>query len=366
MTNTAERNGEKAVFTLRSLYKKYGYLPYKMSKFEEYELYSKNKDFLVSDKVITFNDTNGKLMALKPDVTLSIIKNAEECTGVKNKVYYNENVYRVSEDTHQFKEIMQTGLECIGDIDLYDIYEAVLLAAKSLECIDEDFILDISNLDILESVLNSISSDVKFKNEILGCIKEKNTHDIERICNENKISGSDTKRLASLSSLYGKLSDIIPSLEPLCKDETARSALSEIKELYSMLSGSGYEDKIYFDFSIVSNMKYYSGIVFAGFIGGICSSVLSGGRYDRLIRRMGRRFGAVGFAIYLDLLEELNRSESDYDIDVLLLYNDSVKAEAIKDAVNKLTSEGKSVCAQKNTPQQLRAKETICLWEAEK
>ena len=66
---------EKAVFTLRNLYRNHGYRQFKMSKFEEYDLYSKNKDFLVSDGVITFNDTDGKLLALKPDVTLSIIKN---------------------------------------------------------------------------------------------------------------------------------------------------------------------------------------------------------------------------------------------------------------------------------------------------
>ncbi len=365
MTKELQRNEERAVFSLRSLYKKYGYLPYKMSKFEEYELYSKNKDFLVSDRVITFNDTNGKLMALKPDVTLSIIKNAEEYEGVKSKVYYNENVYRVSESTHQYKEIMQTGLECIGDIDLYDVYEAVLLAVKSLECISESFILDISHLDILASVIDGVSTDVKVKGEILDCIKEKNTHDIERICRQNGIGECELALLSSLASIYGKLSDVIPTLEGICKTERAQAALCEIKELYSLLCGSGYEDRIYFDFSIVSNMKYYSGIVFKGFLDGISSGVLSGGRYDRLMQRMGRRSGAVGFALYLDLLEGLGGEGDGYDVDVLLLYDDTVSTEKIKNAVNKLTLEGKSVTAQKAVPEKLRTKETVKLWEAE-
>ena len=69
------RDNEKAVFALRKLFTEHNYRHFKMSKFEEYDLYSKNKDFLVSDGVITFNDSNGKLLALKPDVTLSIIKN---------------------------------------------------------------------------------------------------------------------------------------------------------------------------------------------------------------------------------------------------------------------------------------------------
>ena len=69
----------------------------------------------------------GKLLALKPDVTLSIIKNGEDRPGEKQKVCYNENVYRISDRTRQYKEIMQAGLECIGDIDLYDIYAEVVL-----------------------------------------------------------------------------------------------------------------------------------------------------------------------------------------------------------------------------------------------
>ena len=102
MNNIYLKSEEKAIFALRSLYQKYGYMPYKMSKFEEYDLYLKNKDFLVSDNIITFTDTDGKLMALKPDVTLSIIKNMKEKNDSVQKVYYNENVYRVSKGTQSF------------------------------------------------------------------------------------------------------------------------------------------------------------------------------------------------------------------------------------------------------------------------
>ena len=121
---------EAVTSALRCLYSRYGYCRYKMNKFEEYDLYAKNKDFLISDSVITFTDMGGKLMALKPDVTLSIVKNTRDEPGIR-KLYYNENVYRVSKGTHCFKEIMQVGLEAIGEIDEYCIYEVLKLAAES-------------------------------------------------------------------------------------------------------------------------------------------------------------------------------------------------------------------------------------------
>ena len=100
---------ERIVFALRELYRRFGYIQYKMRKFEEYDLYARNKDFLISDNIITFTDVSGKLMALKPDVTLSIVRSGRDGDGVQ-KVYYNENVYRVSAAAQGFREIMQSGI----------------------------------------------------------------------------------------------------------------------------------------------------------------------------------------------------------------------------------------------------------------
>ena len=54
MTDVIWKNEERAIFTLRDLYQRYGYAPFKMSRFEEYYLYVRNMDFLVSDQIITF------------------------------------------------------------------------------------------------------------------------------------------------------------------------------------------------------------------------------------------------------------------------------------------------------------------------
>ena len=116
---------------LEALWRRFGYAPYKMSRFEEYELYVRNKDFLQSDRVITFSGKDGRLLAMKPDVTLSIVKNAPEAPGAVRKVYYRENVYRQDRDSGAFKEILQAGLECVGDLGDYEIQEVVLLAVKS-------------------------------------------------------------------------------------------------------------------------------------------------------------------------------------------------------------------------------------------
>ncbi len=353
-------NGEKAVFALRSLYESYGYSQYKMSKFEEYDLYVKNKDFLISDSVITFTDRTGKLMALKPDVTLSILKNGKDKTGQVQKVYYNENVYRVFGEG--FKEIMQVGLECIGDIDGYCLYETLSLAAKSLATISQSYVLDISHLGVIESVFDAVCLPEGSRAAALKCIGEKNTHELCEICKCNKISDSGTAMLKGLVSLYGAPSEVLPKLRELLKGADI-AALDEFAEIIEAFRTSDIYEKLRIDFSVVHDIHYYNGIVFKGFIEGIPSSVLSGGQYDNLLCKMGRKSGAIGFAVYLDLLERLSANDKKYDVDILLLYGEDISITALSQAVDTLSKTG-SVAAQKGIPEKLKYKRLMKITES--
>lgn len=297
---------EKISFALRSLYASYGYTQYKMSKFEEYDLYSKNKDFLVSDSIITFTDTNGKLMALKPDVTLSIIKNHSDDKQGISKLYYNENVYRVSKGTGSFKEIMQAGLECIGDIDCEQTGEVLLLAAKSLAEIGEEFVLEVSQLGILSALIERITDSKSVFNLILNCINEKNNHGIDEILLSKGIDITSADALKQLVSIYGKLDTALPELEKLLSENGLEYEFNEFKSSLSLLANSEFKDNIIVDFSAVGDVNYYNGIIFKGFISSVSGSVLSGGQYDTLMKRMHRNSGAVGFAVYIDMLDRLD------------------------------------------------------------
>ena len=361
INNSVFKNEEKAIFKLRGLYGKYGYSQYKMSKFEEYDLYVRNKDFLVSDSIITFTDTNGKLLALKPDVTLSIIKNTKDEPNTVNKVYYNENVYRVSKGTHSFKEIMQSGLECIGAVDNYNIYEVLMLACESLRSISEECVLDISNLSILSDVIDNLNITPENRKKVLKCIGEKNTHEISNICSEEEISVERSNVLKKLITTYGKPRDIIALLENEVSEFTDVKKINDLKTITTLLEANGYGDMIRLDFSVINDMNYYNGIVFKGFINTIPNGVLSGGQYDKLMNKMGRKSSAIGFAVYLDMLERLNETERTYDVDTIILYSEEDDVAVLDGAIKMLADNGKSVMAQKNVPKDIKYKQLLKL-----
>ena len=344
---------ERVLYALRSLYQRYGYSRFKMSKFEEYDLYVRNKDFLVSDGVITFTDTDGRLMALKPDVTLSIIKNTRQMPGNVQKLYYNENVYRVSGSTRCFKEIMQTGLECIGDVDLYSLCEVISLAAQSLGAIDPNYVLDLSHMGVVSALVDALELDEERRSQVLACIGEKNGDGVRWLCPDRDVSG-----ILALISAHGPAETVIASLRPWCAGGEAKAALDELSRVTSVLAANGIGG-IQVDFSIVNDMNYYNGIVFMGYIRGIPAGVLSGGQYDKLMRRMGRNCKAVGFAIYMDQLERLNEGPKPYDVDTVLLYDDRADIAALTRAVRELTQQGLSVRAQRAVDEKLRYRRLV-------
>ena len=300
---------EKMIYALRSLYNEYGYERYIMRKFEEYDLYSRNKDFLISDNVITFTDTNGKLMALKPDVTLSIIKNNKDIDNGIKKLCYDESIYRVSRRSNTFREIKQAGLECMGKIDSDCIGEVILLAAKSLALTESEFVIEITDLEILRTLLDKITDDKEIKKELIKCVSEKNIHGINEILNNNDIPIEKADALIRLLRIYGSPKVVFEKLESFDSDEIITEEIKNLKESVLLLNHSAYKDSVVIDFSLVGNMNYYNGVIFNGFIKGVPESVLSGGQYDKLMKKLGRKAGAVGFAVYLDILDRIPENE---------------------------------------------------------
>ncbi len=344
--NNVLKFSEKATLKLRAIYESRGYSHYKMSKFEEYDLYAGNKDFLMSGNVITFTDLDGRLLALKPDVTMSIIKNSTCEKGGFEKVYYSENVYRVGK-SGLFKEIMQTGLECLGEIDMVNVCEVISLAAESLAAFSQDYVLDISHMGILTGIVDETGLKTDIKRELIGYIGQKSVHGIREIAKAYDIPEKSVKKLMLLCELGGDYKVSLEKLALICDSDQTIKALDELKMLYNVVGS----DKIQLDFSVVQDMSYYNGIVFQGFIKGIPENILSGGQYDKLVKRMGKKAGAIGFGIETDLLERLPNSDTKANNDVALIYDVNCDAKLLSECAKSLREKGKKVLLLKKLPE---------------
>ncbi len=329
---------------LRVLYQSYGYRQYKVGKFEEYDLYARYRSFLTGEHILTFSDTNGRLMALKPDVTLSIIKNTRGDDRIR-KMWYTENVYRVPRNAYGFQEILQTGLECIGAVDLYTMAEVLMLAARSLETIAPAYVLDVSHNGLVSGVLRAAGADASLSEGILTAVSEKNAHTLAALCADGGLDEETASLLRKLCTLSGPMAETLPELLALPLPPESLDAARELRDLYDVLRVFG-DYRVRLDLSVTNDTDYYNGLIFRGFVDGVAAAVLSGGRYDNLLHRMGKPGGAIGFAVYLSELERFLSDAGGQEFDVLLTYDAGTDPAAVAAKAKELTDEGRTVRVQ--------------------
>jgi len=347
---------EKVCLELRGLYEQFGYKKYKMSKFEEYSLYVENKDFLGTDKVITFTDLDGRLLALKPDVTLSIIKNTNATPQENEKLYYQENVYRENRESHTFTEINQMGLEYLGDVDNYAITEVITLAAESLKTISDNYILELAHMGFVVELLESLQVSRNTQIEFLKQIRMKSADGIRLVAQKADLSTLQVESLCKLPTLYGDVMSTIEEAKKICMNGAMERALGEIAEIYQALEAMGYADRIQLDLSIVNDIDYYNGIIFKGYVEELGKAILAGGQYDQAMEYLGKKANAIGFAVYLNEINRIMASRKEYDVDAVVIYGSENVAD-IAAAVKNLQEQGLTVRAEKQEPAGLRYRE---------
>ena len=296
------RPQERLSLQLRLLYEQAGFRQYRMGRFEEYGLYQQNRRFLASDQVITFTDLDGRLLALKPDVTLSIAKNARVEEGGCGRFYYAENVYRPSQESHTFQEISQLGLECIGAVDGAVTVQAVSLAARSLALTGRDFVLEASHMGFVAGLLDAVGAPEMVRPRLLACIRDRNRHELRTAAEAAGLSRQGTDALCRLDTLSGDWEEVLAQAEPIALNAAMGGALTELRTLCAALEGQ----RLRLDLSLVNDMDYYNGLVFQGYVTGLPRAVLKGGQYDPLAEQFRPGAKAIGFALYLDELERLN------------------------------------------------------------
>ncbi len=356
MTNLKQE--EKVWWQLRDLYERYGYKNHRMSKFEEYLFYAKNIKFLESDQIITFTDFDGKLMALKPDVALSIIKNTKATRAAPEKLFYNEKVYRVSKQAGQFREISQIGLEYIGEVTRYATAEVIKLALKSLEVIQEDYILNISHMGYMKAFFDHIEADYLLRQNLLSCLSRKNRSELDKVLGGTALAEESVAHFKEFIGLSGKLTDCVYKVKALAVNKAMQEAAAELESICYTLGAQS--ERIILDFSLVNETGYYNGVLFHGFIKNVPRAVLKGGRYDNLLAKMDKEeLQAIGFAVYFDGLDRYLKVPYEYMIDTVVLYDEDSDPALLNETIEHLAESGQKVRAERYFPVDYKYKEII-------
>ena len=351
------RRDERITLELRALYERYGYRKYRMSKFEEYGLYLENKNFLKSQQIITFHDVDGRVLALKPDVTLSIAKNSHATASSSEKFYYLENVFRLDKRSGGYREISQLGLEYMGRLDIRAYWEVMCLAQQTLAAIHPRHRMQLSHMGYWISLLDGLGIDAALRTELMELIRGKRLHELKKRLTDAGVAPAAEEMILNAAALCGELTAVVAQARKSAIYPGMKAALDELESIYRLLENQKWHQDLTLDFSLVSDSDYYGGLIFQGYAEGVPRAILTGGYYGNLLKKFGRELDAIGFAVDLNELSFLFRNAPASDVDVLIVYDADADLDALLTQADRMMTEGKKVRLESAVPDGVRAAE---------
>ncbi len=290
---------------------------------------------VVSKEMYTFIDKGERSVTLRPEGTASAVRAYLEAGLHKSdptvKWYYYGPMYRYeAPQKGRMREFHQIGTEVFGIRNPYLDAEIIKMGV--------DFLKSVGIVDIFVEInsLGNLTSRSKYINELKKFIETR----IDNICNncktrykKNPLRVLDCKN-KSCQEQYKEAPIIYDFL-----DEESKDYYENVKKYLDIL-----EVKYRENFKLVRGLDYYSDTVFEIKSDklGAQSTILAGGRYDRLLTILGDiDMPGIGFAAGVDrisLLIDENRIKENEE-KVYMIYFDETKEYAVK-IINKLREKG--------------------------
>ena len=331
---------------LSLMFKWRGYKKVITPTLEFFDVFNRESSGQAPESMYTLTDYRGRIMVMRPDSTLPIARIAAtrlKAASYPLRLYYNQRVFRRARNfSGHSDETTQAGIELIGASGLRADLEIIVTAMDALEkCEAPDFRLEIGHAGFFKALSKSLKATNAQKDRIIELIDTKNYAALNDLLDSLKDTQA-SRVLRNLPRLFGD-KKVIEQAKENCQSKDEIEPLDYLSQIYDKLEALGLSDKINIDLGLVHRNNYYSGLVFRGFIHGSGQTVLSGGRYDRLIGEFGKNLAAIGFGLEIDALANamLKRGElgSKKQADVLVFGQEGFELEALLH-IRSLNSQG--------------------------
>lgn len=293
--------------TLGTLFKAHGYNKVITPTMEFADVYYRDSAGQPPETLYSLIDAQGRMLALRADSTLPIARVA--ATRLREaayplRLYYNQSVFRRSPRYAGMRdESSQSGVELIGAQGLRADLEIIALAAEALAaCGAPDFKIEIGHAGFFRTLIRLLPATAEMREELSELFAGDNysaLNDLLDTIGDSKIADA----LRALPRLFGG-KEVLQKARGFCDDAEALQALDYLQSILERLEAAGLADKVNLDLGLVHRGNYYTGIVLRGYIEGSGLTVLSGGRYDRLLAEFGKDLPAIGFGVEAGLLAD--------------------------------------------------------------
>lgn len=323
---------------LHSVLKMYGYKDIQTPSFEFFDIFNKERGSVASQNMFKFFDREGNTLVLRPDITPSIARCAakyfEDETNSIRLCYIGNTFINNLRYQGRLKETTQAGCELIGDGSLEADAEIIALLIEAvLSSGLTEFQVEVGHIGFFKGLAAKAGLSAEGEAEMREIIRNKNIFRVGEIIEEEHIDKDCGEVFYKLPQLFGGVEVLDKAIE-LTDNDTSLKAVAHLKKIYELLKEYGVEKYVTFDLGMLSELDYYTGVVFKAYTYNVGEPIGSGGRYDKLIGQFGRDKASIGFCITIDLLHQAIKRQkinipSEEEVK-LLVYDDENIFNAIR------------------------------------
>lgn len=252
-----------------------------------------------------------RTLVLRSDMTIPIARaigtNAWEGP---QRLYYVGDVL-INEEEHQGKvnQITQAGIELIGYSSLKAELECMSIIANwSERLLPTPICIELGHAKVGDAILEALHLDKEDEAVLLGALYSKKISDYMN-CIQQYQSSALYPLLAKWPRLFGTVQEIQEELSTIILPVKAQRLLDELYD-FAQLIQPMFTELIRIDMSTKAPQTYYTGLTCKGYVEGMASYLVSGGRYDQLLGYFQEEsMPAMGIAFDIDCLSQLVKDE---------------------------------------------------------
>ena len=274
-----------------------------------YDLFEQGMGQTEAQRGFRFTDNDGRLLALRPDVTSSVARIAATLLADRPRPLrfcYAAPVFRQQTQSHAEwrRENTQLGCELIGNGAKAADLEVLRLAAEILTRLDlqSSYCITINNVEIFNGIAAQLDLATPAREQLRRLIDTRESAELNRFLQD--YSATDARAFAQLAQLTGNR-DVLQAARNVIRNDRSLAALNALEDLWSEIETLGLQNDFEIDLGDVPSLDYYTGLTLKIFVHGAGASIGRGGRYDGLTGNFGRAEPAVGFVLNLDALTEV-------------------------------------------------------------
>lgn len=305
LTNEESIKKSKVIKIINNIFNKWGYKEIMTSTIEYYEGFRYEYSGIKEENVYKFFDSKGRILSLRPDMTIPIVRVVStrfKDINANIRLRYSSNIYRVFEEfTGKRNEYTDCGIELISKDKEFSDLEVLILAIEALkEAGSNNFKIEIGEINFLKGAIEELNIEDKEKNILSDLIEKKEIEGLNKFLDKLDIDKKMKIFFKNLPLTFGGGIKTLNKYKDMAFNKKMIESVEYLEVLIKDLKALGYDKYLTFDLGLTPRLSFYTGIIFRGFIEGSGSIVLSGGRYDNLIKNAKKDFGAIGFSINAD------------------------------------------------------------------